>query len=101
MTIRLKGSYRAVGNGLPTVPWKCYLFAMPTVEEIEKLAEQLSDAEKGVLISHLLASLPPILREDDEGLQEAMRRDAELGDDPNAGIPLEEFEKKIRQRRGR
>ena len=39
------------------------------------------------------------LLDDDEGIAEALRRDAELDFDPSIGLSLEEFSSKIQSRR--
>ncbi len=51
---------------------------MPTMTEIEKLAFDLPEAQRAVLAAHLLGSLPSVLHDNDEGVAEALRRDAEL-----------------------
>ena len=72
---------------------------MPTVEEVEKLALDLSEQQRAILAAHLLESLPPMLHDEDEGVAEALRRDAELAADPAGGMCLEELDQHIRQRR--
>jgi hypothetical protein len=62
-----------------------------TLETLELQIMNLPDAQRAVLAAHLLRSLPGVLHEDDDGIQEAMRRDAELDRDPSAGMSLEEF----------
>ena len=52
---------------------------------------QLPDDQRAALAAHLLSSLPGILHDDDGGIAEAMRRDAELDCDPAAGMTLEQF----------
>lgn len=64
---------------------------MATFTEIEAQAMQLPEDQRAVLASHLLSSLPAILHEDDCGVSEAMRRDAELDRDPSVGMTLTEF----------
>lgn len=66
-------------------------YGMVTLPEIERTAMQLSDRERAMLAEHLLESLPPVLHDEDEGVEEAIRRDAELDEDPEAGITLQEF----------
>ena len=61
---------------------------MATVSEIEKLAFDLSDTQRAVLAAHLLRSLPSVLDDDDEGISEALRRDAELDANPDIGLTL-------------
>jgi hypothetical protein len=41
--------------------------------------------------ARLLGSLPVVLSDDDLGIAEAMRRDAEMEFDPSAGITLEQL----------
>jgi hypothetical protein len=72
---------------------------MPTITEVEKLALDLPDAERAMLAAHLLRSLPPVLRDDDEGVAEALRRDAELDAHSEAAITLEQLDQQIQDRR--
>jgi hypothetical protein len=64
---------------------------MTLLQELEQKAGQLSDAERAALISHLLATLPPVLVDADQGVAEAKRRDAELDVDPAAGLSDQQF----------
>ena len=64
---------------------------MVTLTELEEQALQLPDAQRATLAAHLLDSLPAIFYDDDHGLAEARRRDAELDRDPSTGMTLEEF----------
>jgi hypothetical protein len=57
---------------------------------------QLPDADRAKLASHLLDSLPAILCDGDEGVAEALLRDAEMDRDPKAGMSLEEFRKAVK-----
>ena len=72
---------------------------MATIVEIEKLAQDLSEKERAVLAAHLLGSLPPVLHDKDEGIAEALRRDAELEANPSAGLSLEQLDQQIERRR--
>jgi putative addiction module component (TIGR02574 family) len=72
---------------------------MATIAEVERLAFDLPDSQRALLAAHLLGSLPSVLHEDDEGIAEALRRDAELDADPNIGITLEQLDQQIRSRR--
>jgi putative addiction module component (TIGR02574 family) len=72
---------------------------MATITEVEKLAFDLPDSDRAVLASHLLRSLPSVLRDEDEGIAEALRRDAELDANPDLGITLEQLDERIRDRR--
>jgi hypothetical protein len=71
-----------------------------TITEVEKLALDLPETQRAILAAHLLGSLPSILDDEDEGLVEALRRDAELDADPSSAISLKELDERI-QRRGR
>jgi putative addiction module component (TIGR02574 family) len=70
---------------------------MTEVAEITKTAMLLPEDERAKLASQLLGSLPAMLHDDDEGLAEARRRDAELDRDPSAGMTMEEFRKAFEQ----
>ena len=72
---------------------------MATIAEIEKLAHDLSENDRAVLAAHLLGSLPPVLHDEDEGIAEALRRDAEIESDPSAGLTVEQLDQKIERRR--
>jgi putative addiction module component (TIGR02574 family) len=72
---------------------------MATLNQIERMALELPEADRARLASHLLESLPSVLDEDDEGVAEAIRRDAEMDADPSQGMSLEEFDEHARQRR--
>jgi putative addiction module component (TIGR02574 family) len=71
-----------------------------TLEQVEKLALNLPERDRAKLATHLLESLPSALEEEeDAGLSEAIRRDAELDADPKHAISLEEFDAQSRRRR--
>ena len=72
---------------------------MATIADVEKLALDLSENERAVLAAHLLGSLPSVLHDEDEGIAEALRRDAELEPNPSMGISLEELDQRIQRRR--
>ena len=61
---------------------------MSTVIELEKLALELTERERATLAANLLHSLPPILFDEDEGIAEALRRDAEMEADSAQGMSL-------------
>jgi len=67
---------------------------MVTLAEIEAQAMDLTVSERATLVTHLMRSLPPDFDED-EGDAEAMRRDAEMDDDPSASLTLEEFKRAV------
>ena len=64
---------------------------MSSASELTETALQLPEDERAKLASDLLCSLPSILHDDDEGVAEALRRDAELDRDPSASLTMEQF----------
>ena len=72
---------------------------MATIAEVEKLALDLPESQRAVLAAHLLGSLPSVLHDEDEGIAEALRRDAELDANPMLGISLEQLDQQIERRR--
>jgi hypothetical protein len=72
---------------------------MPTITEVEKLALALPDGQRAVLAAHLLRSLPSVFHNEDEGIEEALRRDANLDANPSAGLSLEQLDRQIERRR--
>ena len=72
---------------------------MSTIIEIEKLALDLPDKERATLVANLLDSLPSILSEEDEGVAEALRRDAEANVNSDATISLAQLDSQIQSRR--
>ena len=72
---------------------------MMKVKEVEKLALELPEEQRAALAAHILDSLPPLLTDEDEGLAEALRRDAEMNSNPTIGISLQDFDRRIRQRK--
>jgi hypothetical protein len=59
---------------------------MTRLQELKKEVMSLPDAERAVLASDLLQTLPGVLSDEDEGIAEALRRDAELESDPASGV---------------
>ena len=72
---------------------------MSTIAEVEKLALELTEQERAALAANLLYSLPPILSDEDDGIAEALRRDAEMDADPLRRMSLADLEAAIRDRR--
>ena len=65
---------------------------MSVVAEVEELAFKLSDSERGRLADKLIGSLqPPSVREDEDWVEEAMRRDREMDENPETVMIHEEF----------
>jgi hypothetical protein len=74
---------------------------MPTLEEVEKLAMGMTEKERAVLATHLLTSLPPVLADEDEGIAEALHREALIEAGESAPLSLGELDHLMAQRRTR
>jgi len=72
---------------------------MATAVEIERLALTLTEKERATLAANLLESLPGVFSDDDEGIAEALRRDAEIEANPNQAISLTQLNAHIKSRR--
>ena len=72
---------------------------MATVFEVERLALELPERERARLAANLLDSLPGVLSDEDEGIAEALRRDAEMEADPSRVITFAELDSHIQSRR--
>jgi len=70
---------------------------MQTFSEVEQEAMKLQEAQRATLACRLLDSLPAVLSDDDEGVAEALRRDAELEGDPAAGLSLKELRRALKR----
>jgi hypothetical protein len=64
---------------------------MVTLSEIQEQAMQLPSAQRASLAANLLGSLDPVLLDDDEGVEEALRRDAEMDENPSLEMTLDEL----------
>ena len=73
---------------------------MSTILEVKKLALDLPEKERAILAANLLESLPGVLSDEDEGVAESRRRDAELDANPEQAISLTELDSHIQSRRG-
>ena len=71
---------------------------MATILEVEKLALDLPERQRAALAANLLESLPAVLSDEDEGVGEALRRNAEL--DADQAISLAQLDSHIQNRRG-
>jgi hypothetical protein len=67
---------------------------MPSPSEITALAMELTVSERAALASELLRSLPRDF-DDNDGLAEALRREAEMDADPSASLTLEELKRAV------
>lgn len=70
---------------------------MQNFRELEQEAMKLPEAQRATLAYRLLDSLPAVLSDEDEGVAEALRRDAELERDPRAGLTLEELRSALKR----
>jgi len=73
---------------------------MATMTEVQKLALGLPEAQRAALATHLLGSLPAVLHDEDEGMGEALRRDADLTANPDSALSLDQLDQRIAGRRG-
>ncbi len=72
---------------------------MSVLAEAEEIASKLSDAERGKLAEKLIASLPgPFIEDDDDGIEEAIRRSREMDENPEMAITMEQLDEMIRKR---
>lgn len=74
---------------------------MTRLQELERQAGELPEAERAALVSRLLDTLPPVLAEADGGVAEARRRDVDLDADPSAGLSDLQFRAAIAAARKR
>ena len=72
---------------------------MSNIVELERLALDLPETDRALLAAHLLRSLPSVLDDQDKGIAEALRRDADLESNPEIGISLKELDEQISARR--
>ena len=73
---------------------------MATIFEVEKLAFNLPEQERAKLAADLLDSLPGVLSDEDEGVAEALSRDAEIEVNSGQNISLAQLDSQIQNRRG-
>jgi hypothetical protein len=65
---------------------------MNTLDAVRPLAMSLSLGDRAELAGELLGSLPSLLQDDDDGVAEALAREAEAESNPSAVMTLAEFE---------
>ena len=70
-----------------------------SADQIAAEALRLPEKERAGLASRLLRSLPPVAFDDDDGVAEALRRDAELDADHTQAMTLRDMDSHIKQRR--
>ena len=65
---------------------------MSVIAEAEELALSLSESDRAKLAEKIIASLPsPFVEEDDNWVEEALRRDREMDENPESVMTHEEF----------
>ena len=69
---------------------------MSVIAEAEKLVFSLSEKDRAKLVGKILRSLP--MYADDGGLEEALRRDREMDENPDSMITIEELDEMIANR---
>jgi len=67
------------------------------IEEIEASVLDLPQDQRAQLAASLLASLPAVLDEEDEGIEEARRRSKEMDVDPAASCTWDDIRKTLRK----
>ena len=68
---------------------------MTRIEALKIEAMDLTDSDRATLASELLYSLPATLSDEDEGMAEALRREADLTANPSSGMTWDELKKGI------
>lgn len=75
---------------------------MSVIAEAEQLALSLSDSDGVTLAEKLIPLLPgPFIEDDDDGVEEAIRRSEELKNNPDIAMSLEELDRRMQERFGR
>ncbi|CAN5452377.1 hypothetical protein BH10ACI2_BH10ACI2_14670 [soil metagenome] len=72
---------------------------MSVIADVEELALALPASDRGKLAEKLIRSLPsPGWDDDDDGIEEALRRSKELDENREMAITIEQLDEKIRKR---
>ena len=72
---------------------------MSVISETEELALSLSASDRAKLAEKLIASLPgPFIGDDDDGIEEALRRSREMDENPEMSISMEQLDEMIMKR---
>ncbi|HMO80620.1 MAG TPA: addiction module protein [Pyrinomonadaceae bacterium] len=71
---------------------------MSEIAEAEKLVFSLSEKDRAVLVGKMIRSLPsPFTAEDEEWVEEALRRDREMDEKPETVLTEEQFFRSLRE----
>ncbi len=71
---------------------------MSTIAEAEKLAFSLFEKDRAELIGKIIRSLPsPVVAEDEDWVEEALRRDREMDEKPDMVLSEEQFFTSLRE----
>jgi putative addiction module component (TIGR02574 family) len=68
------------------------------VADIEREILALTEEQRARLAASILDSLPGVLVDQDEGVAEAQRRDAELDERPERALSIDQLDEAIRNR---
>lgn len=68
---------------------------MVTLAQLEAQIMTLPDGARADLACYILKSLPAAYSDDDGGVAEALRRDAEMDSDPSMCMTYEEFKQSL------
>ncbi len=72
---------------------------MSVVTELEEKAMSLTKMERGDLASRLIRSLgSPFVDNDDDGIEEALRRSKEMDENPEMSISMEQLDEMMKDR---
>jgi hypothetical protein len=66
---------------------------MTRIQQLERDAESLTEAERAEFAASLLSTLPDVLADEDEGVAEALRREAEMETAGDQGISWDELKR--------
>lgn len=72
---------------------------MVSISKVRQWATDLPETQRAVLAAHLLRTLPSVLHDEDEGLAEALRRDADMERHPSKSLTLPKLDRMIKIRR--
>ena len=70
-----------------------------SIVEVEKVALTLPERQRAAPAANLLQSLPAVLSDKDEGVTEALRRDAEIEGSSRQTLSFDQFDSEIQTRR--